>query len=206
MESTVDLMERNLDFAKRSLDNLIVRAPIDGQLSALDTEVGQLISRGENIAQIDDLSSYKIRARIDEFYISRIFTGQEGSFTFDNTNYTLQIKKIYPDVTNGSFEVDLVFTSEIPKAIKRGQTLSIKLALSNETQAMLLARGSFYQTTGGNWVYLIDPSTKTAYKKEIKIGKQNPNYYEVLQGLNAGDIVITSSYENFGDKDELVLK
>ena len=206
MEATVDLMKRNLDFAKRSLDNLIVKAPFAGQLSSLTTEVGQLINKGSTIGQIDDLSNFKLRTRIDEFYISRIFTGQTGSFQFDGKTFHLQIKKIYPAVRNGTFEVDMVFTGTTPTSIKRGQTVSIKLALSNETEAMLLARGSFYSTTGGNWVYVINPNNNTAYKKEVKIGKQNPNYYEVLQGLEIGDIVITSSYDNFGDKDELVLK
>ena len=206
MEATVDLMKRNLEFAKKSLDNLIVKAPFAGQLSSLTTEVGQLISKGSTIGQIDDLSNFKLRTRIDEFYISRIFTGQTGSFQFDGQTFHLEIKKIYPAVRNGTFEVDMVFTGTTPKSIKRGQTVSIKLALSNETEAMLLARGSFYSTTGGNWVYVINPNNNTAYKKEVKIGKQNPNYYEVLQGLDIGDIVITSSYDNFGDKDELVLK
>ena len=128
------------------------------------------------------------------------------SFQFDGKTYLLEIKKIYPEVRNGTFEVDMVFTSETPRGIKRGQTISIKLALSNEAEAMLLDKGSFYQTSGGNWVFVIDPATNIAYRKEVKIGKQNPNYYEILQGLNIGDIVITSSYENFKEKDELVLK
>ena len=165
-----------------------------------------MISKGENIAQIDQLDNFKIRARIDEFYISRIFLDQEGSFKFAGDNYNLRIKKIYPDVNNGAFEVDMVFTETPPKTIKRGQTLSIKLALSNETQATLLERGSFYQTTGGNWAYVIDQNTGNAYKKEIKVGRQNPTFYEVLQGLKEGDIVITSSYDNYNEKDELVLK
>ena len=206
MEATVQLMNKNLDFAKKSLENLVIKAPFAGQLSSLNTEVGQLINRGESIGQIDDLSNFKVRTRIDEFYISRIFTGQTGSFQFDGQWYELEIRKIYPEVISGNFEVDMVFTGEVPQGIKRGQTLSIKLSLSNEEEALLLARGSFYQKTGGNWVYVIDPSTNNAYKREIKIGKQNPNYYEVTQGLDIGDIVITSSYDNFGDKDELVLK
>ena len=206
MASTLDLMQRNLAISKASLENLIIKAPIDGQLSALDKEIGELISKGEKIAQIDLLDNFKVRARIDEFYISRIFPGQTGSFKFANETYELIIKKIYPDVTNGSFEVDLIFTGTPPKTIKRGQTVSIPLSLSTETQAVLLERGSFYQTTAGNWVYVLDPATNKAYKKEIKIGRLNPKYYEVIQGLKPGDIVITSSYENFNEKDELVLK
>ncbi|MEO1515036.1 MAG: efflux RND transporter periplasmic adaptor subunit [Bacteroidota bacterium] len=206
MTATVDLMRRNLEYAQKSIDNLTVKAPVSGQLSSLDTEIGQLINRGERIAQIDDLSNYKVRARIDEFYISRIFRGLEGSFTFDKKDYKLRIQKIYPEVLNGSFEVDMVFMSEPPSNIKRGQTISIKLALGNESEALLLARGGFYQSTGGNWVYVVDGSGETAFKREIRIGNHNPNYYEILEGLQPGDVVITSGYDNFGDKDELVLK
>ena len=205
LENSVDLMRRNLDISKQSLENLLVRSPIAGQLSGMDSEIGELISQGGRIAQLDNLSNFKVRGRIDEFYITRIFLNQEGSFILGGKTYDLIIKKIYPDVRNGVFEVDMVFTSEIPQTIKRGQTVSIKLALSAETQALLIARGGFYQTTGGNWVYVIDPSTNTAYKRDIKVGRQNPSFYEVTQGLKEGDIVITSSYENFGNKDELVL-
>jgi len=207
MESTLDLMERNLSFAKQSLENLTIKAPIEGQLSGMDREVGELIAEGENIAQIDVLSNFKIRARIDEFYISRVFLDQEGSFQFAGKTYNLRIRKIYPQVTNGAFEVDMVFIDEeIPETIKRGQTVSIKLELSAEQEALLLARGGFYQTTGGNWVYVLDPSTGNAFKRDIRVGSQNPNFYEVLEGLQPGEVVITSSYENFGDKDELVLQ
>ncbi|MEM9824664.1 MAG: efflux RND transporter periplasmic adaptor subunit [Bacteroidota bacterium] len=206
MESTLDLMKRNLAISRKSLDNLTIRAPIDGQLSSLDKEIGELITKGEKIAQIDMLNNFKVKATIDQFYISRIFIGQEGSFSFAGEQHNLVIKKIYPEVTNGSFEVDLVFTSAPPQSIKRGQTLSIKLALSSETQAILLEKGSFYQKTGGNWAYVIDPTSGKAVKRSIKIGRQSPTYFEVLQGLSPGDIVITSSYENYDDKDELILK
>ncbi|MEZ4988848.1 MAG: HlyD family efflux transporter periplasmic adaptor subunit [Saprospiraceae bacterium] len=206
LETTLDLMRRNLNFAKNSLDNLTIRAPIAGQVSSLDQEIGQLITRGNRIAQIDILDDFKIRARIDEFYISRIFPQQEGNFTMDGRDYTLRIQKIYPEVTNGSFEVDLIFIGEQPANIKRGQTISLKLSLSDEKEAMLLAKGGFFQTTGGNWVYVLDPSGDVARKRRIRVGNQNPNYYEVIEGLQPGEIVIVSSYENFGDKDELVLK
>ena len=206
LTSSVDLMRRNLNISKQTLENLLVRSPIDGQLSGMDSEIGELINQGARIAQLDNLSNFKVRGRIDEFYITRIFLNQTGSFILGGKPYDLIIKKIYPDVRNGVFEVDMVFTSEIPTTIKRGQTVSIKLALSAETKALLIARGGFYQKTGGNWVYVIDPETNTAYKRDIKVGRQNPSFYEVTQGLKAGDIVITSSYDNFGDKDELVLK
>lgn len=206
LETSVDLMRRNLNISKQSLENLLVRSPIDGQLSGMDSEIGELINQGGRIAQLDDLNNFKVRGRIDEFYITRIFLNQKGSFPLGGIWYDLQIKKIYPDVRNGVFEVDMIFTAQIPPTIKRGQTVSVKLALSAETEALLIARGGFYQTTGGNWVYVIDPETNTAYKRDIKVGRQNPSFYEVTQGLQAGDIVITSSYDNFGDKDELVLK
>jgi HlyD family secretion protein len=206
MESSVDLMRRNLEFAKNSLDNLTVRAPLDGQLSSLDSEIGELINEGDRIAQIDVLDTYKIRARIDEFYISRIFPNQEGSFTMDGVTYTLKIKKIYPEVSEGSFEVDLYFDDQFPKNIKRGQTIALKLSLSDETEARLLAKGGFFQETGGNWVYEVDPQGGVARKKSIRIGRQNPDYYEVIDGLDEGDIIIVSSYENYNKKEELILK
>lgn len=207
MENSLNLMKRNLGIAKQSLDNLIVKSPIDGQLSGLNTELGELINQGESIAQVDNLSNFKIRARIDEYYINRIFIDQQGSFQFDGKSYLLKIKKIYPQVTNGSFEADLVFTDAVPSNIKRGQSVSIKLELSAEEKGLLLARGSFYQKTGGNWIYLIDPNSNIARKHNIKVGRQNPNFYEVLEKtLKPGDVVIVSSYDNFGDKDELVLK
>ncbi|HFA50332.1 MAG TPA: HlyD family efflux transporter periplasmic adaptor subunit [Bacteroidetes bacterium] len=206
MTNSVDLMKRNLAIARQSLDNLIIKSPIDGQLSGLNTELGELINQGESIAQVDNLDNFKIRARIDEYYISRIFIDQRGSFQFSGKTYNLRIKKIYPQVTNGSFEADLVFTDEVPSNIKRGQSVSIKLELSAEEKGLLLARGSFYQKTGGNWIYKIVPGSNVAQKQDIKVGRQNPNFYEVLGGLRPGDVVIVSSYDNFGDKDELILK
>lgn len=206
MDNSLDLMQRNLAIARQSLDNLIVKSPIDGQLSGLATELGELISQGETIAQVDDLSNFKVRARIDEYYISRIFIDQEGSFQFDGKTYNLRIKKIYPQVANGAFEADLVFVGETPKGIKRGQNVSIKLELSAEEEGLLLARGGFYQKTGGNWIYVLDPASGVARKRTIRVGRQNPNFYEVLEGLEPGEVVVVSSYDNFGDKDELILK
>jgi HlyD family secretion protein len=206
MASSLDLMERNLEITRQSLDNLIVRAPIDGQLSGLNLEIGELVSDGESIASIDNLNNFKIQVRVDEFYISRVFLNQEGSFEFAGQRYNLRIQKIYPQVNNGAFLVDMVFTDATPDGIKRGQSVSVKLQLSAEKETQLLARGGFYQTTGGNWVYIIDPITGNAIKRDIRLGNQNPNYYEVLDGLNNGDVVIVSSYENYGDKDVLVLK
>lgn len=206
MTSSLDLMQRNLAITKQSLEQLIVKAPISGQLSGLTKELGESVSRSENIGQIDDLSAFKIRVRIDEFYISRIAVEQEGSFTLAGEDYTLKISKIYPQVSNGSFEADMVFTGKSPQGIKRGQSVSMRLQLSAEEEAVLLARGGFYQTTGGNWVYLLDPTTGNAIKQTVRLGRQNPNFYEVLEGLKPGDKVITNSYDNYGDKDVLILK
>ncbi|MCB0534842.1 MAG: HlyD family efflux transporter periplasmic adaptor subunit, partial [Saprospiraceae bacterium] len=201
MSSSLDLMERNLAITRQSLEQLTVRAPIAGQLSGLNKELGESVARSENIGQIDDLSNFKVRVRIDEFYISRVFNDQEGSFEFAGKSYALKIKKIYPQVANGAFEADMVFVGKAPEGIKRGQSVSVRLELSAEEQATLLQRGGFYQTTGGNWVYVIDPSSGNARKRTVRLGRQNPNYYEVLEGLQTGDVVIVSGYENFGDKD-----
>lgn len=206
METTLDLMQRNLVIARQSLDNLIIKAPIAGQLSGLTSELGELIIEGSQIAQIDDLSNFKIRVQIDEFYISRIFTQQEGSFNFAGQAYQLYIQKIYPQVTNGTFQADMLFSGKAPDGIKRGQTVSVKLQLSAEQEALLVAKGSFYQTTGGNWIYVLDSSGKFARRRNIRVGQQNPNSYEILEGLSPGEVVITSSYENFGDNEELVLQ
>ncbi|MFT5265973.1 MAG: HlyD family secretion protein [Polaribacter sp.] len=205
MDNALDLMKRNLDISKSNLENLTVKSPIKGQLSGLSFEVGELIPEGAQIGQIDDLSNFKIRVRIDEFYISRIFPEQEGSFTFASEDFQLRITKIYPQVINGSFEVDMHFVNKVPTGIRRGQTVTVKLQLSAEQQAILVKRGGFYQSTGGNWVYILSPDGTKATKREIRIGRQNPNYYEVLDGLEPGEVVITSSYENYGEKDELVL-
>ena len=206
MTSSLDLMQRNLTITKQSLDQLIVKAPIAGQLSGLTKELGESVARSENIGQIDDLSAFKIRVRIDEFYISRIAVAQEGNFTLAGKTFSLKISKIYPQVSNGTFEADMIFMGNAPEGIKRGQSISVRLQLSAEEEAILLARGGFYQSTGGNWVYLLDPATGNCIKQTIKLGRQNPNYYEVLEGLKPGDKVITNSYDNYGDKDVLIMK
>ncbi|MBK6930880.1 MAG: HlyD family efflux transporter periplasmic adaptor subunit [Saprospirales bacterium] len=206
MESSLDLMQRNLAITRQSLEQLTVRAPIAGQLSGLTKELGESVARSENIGQIDDLSTFKVRVRIDEFYISRVFNEQAGSFQFAGKSYGLKIKKIYPQVSNGAFEADMVFVDKAPEGIKRGQSVSVKLELSAEEQATLLQRGGFYQSTGGHWAYVIDPATGNARKRKIRLGRQNPNFYEVLEGLQVGEAVIVSGYDNFGEKDELVIK
>jgi HlyD family secretion protein len=195
-----------LNVMRQKVGDLIVRAPIDGQLTSLDAEIGQSKNKGERLGQIDVLSGYKVRVDIDEHYISRIFIGLKGDFDFNNKTYKLEIKKVYTQVTNGRFQVDMEFVGDVPQGIRRGQTLQIRLALSDETQALLLPNGGFYQQTGGNWIFKVSADGKTAYKTDIQLGRQNPDYYEVLSGLKPGDKVVTSSYENYGDMQELVLK
>lgn len=195
-----------LNVMRQKVGDLIVRAPIDGQLTSLDAEIGQSKNKGERLGQIDVLSGFKVRVDIDEHYISRIFIGLKGDFDFNSKNYELVIKKIYTQVTNGRFQVDMEFTGEVPQGIRRGQTLQIGLALSDETQAILLPKGGFYQQTGGNWIFKVAENGKTAYKVDIQLLRQSPDYYEVGQGLKPGDKVVTSSYENYGSMQELVLK
>ncbi len=195
-----------LNVMKQKVQDLIVRAPIDGQLTSLDAEVGQSKNKGERLGQIDVLDGYKVRVDIDEHYISRIFPGLTGEFDFNNKTYQLKIKKVYSQVTNGKFQVDMEFVSDVPQGIRRGQSLQIRLALSDETTALLVPKGGFYQQTGGNWIFKLSKDGKTAYKVDIQLGRQNPDYYEVLEGLKPGDKVITSSYENYGDMKELILK
>jgi HlyD family secretion protein len=195
-----------LNVMRQKVGDLIVRAPIDGQLTSLDAEIGQSKNKGERLGQIDVLDGYKVRVDIDEHYISRIFIGLMGDFDFNNKTYKLEIKKVYTQVNNGRFQVDMEFVSDVPKGIRRGQTLQIRLALSDETQAVLLPKGGFYQQTGGNWIFKVTADGKKAYKADIQLGRQNPDYYEVLQGLNPGEKVVTSSYENYGDMQELILK
>jgi HlyD family secretion protein len=195
-----------LNVMRKKVGDLIVRAPIDGQLTSLDAEIGQSKNKGERLGQIDVLSGFKVRADIDEHYISRIITGLYGTFTFANKDYKLVVKKVYTQVTNGRFQVDMEFEGEVPKGIRRGQTLQIRLAFSDEVEAIQVAKGGFYQQTGGNWIFKVSDNGKTAYKVDIQLGRQNPDYYEVLSGLKPGDKVVTSSYENYGDMQELVLK
>lgn len=206
MKESYDHMQNALSLMQRKVGDLIVRAPVDGQLTSLDAEIGQSKNKGERLGQIDVLSGYKVRVDIDEHYISRIFTGLMGEFSFSNKTYPLRIKKVFTQVTNGRFQVDMEFTGDVPDGIRRGQTLQIRLALSDETQALLLPKGGFFQQTGGNWIFKVNESGTTAYRTDIRVGRQNPDYYEVLEGLKPGDKVVTSSYENYGAMEELVLK
>jgi len=198
--------EEALRIMRRKVEDLVVRAPIDGQLTSMDIEIGQNKNKGERLGQIDVLNGFKVRVDIDEHYISRIYNGLMGVFTFNNQDYRLVIHKIYTQVSNGKFQVDMKFEKDPPKGIRRGQSLQIRLALSDETQALLLPKGGFYQQTGGNWIFKLNENGDVAYKVDIQIGRQNPEYYEVLQGLKPGDQVITSGYDNYENTQELVLK
>ncbi len=195
-----------LNVMRKKVGDLIVRAPVDGQLTSLDAEIGQSKNKGERLGQLDVTSGFKVRADIDEHYISRIFPGLMGDFTLSDKTYKLKIKKVYTQVTGGRFQVDMEFTEAVPPGIRRGQTLQIRLALGDETQAILLAKGGFFQQTGGNWIFKVSENGNVAYKVDVQLGRQNPDYYEVLQGLKPGDKVVTSSYENYGNMQELVLK
>jgi HlyD family secretion protein len=195
-----------LNVMRKKVGDLIVRAPIDGQLTSLDAEIGESKNKGDRLGQLDVLTGFKVRADIDEHYISRIITGLTGEFTFAGKDYKLLIKKIYTQVTNGRFQVDMEFMNEVPQGIRRGQTLQVRLALSDEVEAILLPKGGFYQQTGGNWIFKVSENGNVAYRVDIQLGMQSPDYYQVLQGLQPGDKVVTSSYENYGNMQELVLK
>lgn len=196
----------NLDMLRLSLGNLYVKAPADGKLSSFSIEEGQTASSGEHLGQIDNPNDFKLRANIDERYISRVNFGQEAAFDFGGKIFDLTIDKIYTDVTSGSFQVDLFFTDGYPPHIKRGQTLQIRLKFSSQTDALIVRRGGFFQQTGGNWIYVLDPSGEFATKRAISINRQNTLHYEVMEGLQPGEKVIISSYDSFGDKDKVVFK
>ena len=199
-------MQNTLALMRKKVGDLIVRSPIDGQLTSLDAEIGQSKNKGERLGQIDAATGFKIKVDVDEHYISRIFIGLSGLASVSGKDYKLTIKKVFTQVTNGRFQVDMGFDGAAPEGIRRGQTLQIRLALSDETQAVLVAKGGFYQQTGGNWIFKVSENGGTAYKVDIQLGRQNPDYYEVLQGLKPGDKVVTSSYENYGTMQELILK
>lgn len=199
-------MFQNLEAVQQILDNLAVTAPITGQLSTFELNQGQSISSGERIGQVDILDSYKVRVAIDEYHLSRIVQGLNGSFTFDGQTHELVITRIYPGINNGQFEVDMEFVNEAPQNLRRGQTLRIRLELGESASAVQIPRGGFYQTTGGNWVFVVNEEEGKAYRRDIRLGRQNPEYFEVQFGLEPGEKVITSSYDTFGDNEVLVLE
>jgi HlyD family secretion protein len=206
LEASVKSLTDNMKIIKGRLDHLLIRAPIDGELATLNPEIGEVISYGSRIGTVNILDSYKLRVEIDEHYIARINLGLTGECDFASLPYPGKVVKIYPEVQNGRFYADMLFTGETPPQIKIGQTSRIKLELGESKEALLIPRGGFYQSTGGQWVYVVDPSGEFAAKKDISIGRQNPRYYELLGGLEVGEKVIISSYDNFGNVDKLILK
>jgi HlyD family secretion protein len=206
IEASVQRLDSSLSAARKRLENLVVRAPVEGFLTALNAEIGESKTMGQALGQIDILEGFKVRAQIDEHYLPRTALDRTGSFTLGGRTFGLAVKKIYPQVLEGRFEVDLEFSGDEPPGITRGQTLHIDLNLSDVSEAVLLPRGGFYTSTGGNWVFLVEPGGKTAVKRMVKLGRYNTDAFEVLEGLEAGDEVVTSSYESFGDIGRLVFK
>lgn len=206
LDNSEERMWRSLEGVQQILDNLVVTAPISGQLSTVELNQGQSISQGERLGQIDQMDGYKVRVNIDEFYLSRVTTGLEGSFPFAGERYNLVINRVYPVIQDGSFQVDMNFTGETPDGIRRGQTVRVRLELGDQTEATLLARGGFYQETGGNWIYRIDESENRAYRQPIRLGRGNTEYFEVMEGLDPGDSVIISGYNTFSNSDVLLLE
>ena len=206
MEDNLQNMRKNVLLVRERKNKLEVRSNIDGELGLLDVELGQNIQAGQNIGQINDLSDFKIETNIDEHYIDRVRAGLTATITRDGKQYQLRVRKVYPEVRNGSFRTDFVFEGTRPEQMRSGQTYYIELALGKSSQATLIPRGTFFQTTGGNWIFVLDRSNKKAYRRNISIARQNPQYYEVTEGLEPGERVITSGYEAFKDNEVLILK
>lgn len=205
LELSIQRMQQNFKIVRENYENLVQRAPISGQLSQLNAEIGELKSPGERLGQVDVLDGYKVRAAIDEFYISRIAIGQAGESEISGVKSKLTVSRVFPEVRDGRFEIDLQFEGAAPAGIRRGQTIQVRLALGELSEAVMIARGGFYQTTGGNWIYVVNESGDIARKRKIRLGRQNPRMYEVLEGLEPGEQVITSSYDSFGDFEKLNL-
>jgi len=205
MEDNLDNMKRNMQLIRERIGNLSVKSPIDGEVGLLEVVLGQSVNSGVKIGQINDLHDYKIEAQIDESYIDRVRAGLEAVFERQDSSFTVRLRKVYPEVRNGQFRADFNFTEARPSNIRSGQTYYLHLELGQPTESIVIPRGSFYQTTGGAWIYVVDPDGKRAYKRPIRIGRQNPQHYEVLEGLDPGERVIVSGYENYGNNDVLLL-
>lgn len=206
LEADLNRMQKTLGMVYQRLDHLNVRAPADGQLGFLDAEIGQNISQGERIGQLNILTDYKIEAEIDEHYIDRVKRDLVASFERNGVEFPLRVRKVYPEVRNGRFRVDLIFTESKPETIRTGQSYNIKLQLGESSDALLLPKGSFFQSTGGQWIFVVAPGSDEALRRNIRVGKQNSRYYEVLEGLQAGEEVITSNYDSFGEAERIILK
>ena len=205
MHESLENMRLNMNMIRRRKENLSVKAPISGELGLLDVELGQSVAAGAKIGQINNLDSYKIEAQIDEHYIDRVAPGLEATFERQSEKYSSVIRKVYPEVRDGKFKADFRFEGQQPENIRTGQTYYLNLQLGQSAEAILIPRGSFYQNTGGKWVYVLNADGTKATKRSVRIGRQNPQYYEVIEGLAPGDKVIISSYDAFGDKDELLI-
>ena len=205
LEQGVTRLQENLKLARGNLENLTIRAPIRGQLTALDAELGESKSRGQRLGQIDDTDHYKVTAFVDEFYLTRVASGQTADFSLRGQVYAVVLSKVYPEVQDGQFEVDLAFEGKAPEDIRRGQTLQIRLELGEARPALMLPRGGFFQDTGGNWAFVLHPDGTYAEKREIRLGRRNPESLEVLSGLKSGDRVITSSYGAFANVERIDL-
>lgn len=198
-------MIQSLEGVGRILDNLVIRAPMDGQLSRPQLDAGQNVNPGQRLGQVDVVGSYKVKVPIDELYLPRITEGLQATTTFNNKDYLLEITYVYPTIINGRFDVDMKFVGETPAGIRRGQSLRLRIQLSQSSEELLLPVGGFYKDTGGNWVFVLEGDGSRAVKRNIKLGRKNPENFEVLEGLKPGDKVITSSYENFGNNEVLIL-
>ena len=204
MEESLENMHLNMSMIRRRKSNLIVKAPIDGELGLLDVVLGQSIAAGTKIGQINSVGTYKVEAQIDEHYIDRVIAGLEATFERQGETYSTVIRKVYPEVRDGKFKADFKFGGEQPDNIRAGQTYYLNLQLGQPEEAVIIPRGTFYQKTGGKWIYVVNKEGTKAIKREIRIGRQNPQYYEVLEGLEPGERVITSGYDTYGDSDVLV--
>ena len=204
MEESLENMVLNMQMIRRRKENLIVKAPIDGELGLLDVVLGQSIASGTKIGQINSVGNYKVEAQIDEHYIDRVIAGLEATFERQGDTFSTVIRKVYPEVRDGKFKADFKFAGEQPDNIRAGQTYYLNLQLGQPEEAIIIPRGTFYQKTGGKWIYVMSKDGSKAVKREIRIGRQNPQYYEVLEGLEPGEKVITSGYETYGDSDVLV--
>ncbi len=206
MADNLESMQRNVQLVRERKAKLDVRSTIDGEVGQLDIELGQNIQPGQKIGVINDLSDYKVQAQVDEHYVDRVHPGLTGTFEQNGKRYTLEVRKVYPEVTNGRFKIDFVFRGVRPQNIRTGQTYYVDLQLGESKRAVLIPKGTFYSVTGGQWIFVLDKSGKKAYRRNITIGRQNPQYYEVIEGLEPGERVITSGYEAFKDNQTLVLK
>lgn len=204
MQESLENMRQNMLMIRKRKDNLTIKAPIDGELGLLDVVLGQSVSAGAKIGQINNLDSYKIEAQIDEHYIDRVTAGLQATFERQSERYQAQIRKVYPEVRDGKFKADFKFMEQQPENIRSGQTYYLNLQLGQPVEAVLIPRGAFYQKTGGKWIYVVSSDGTKATRRDIRIGRQNPQYYEVVEGLESGERVITSSYDNFGESDVLV--